>query len=177
MVGCNIGASGGGSDSAQDEGSDSYVEGEGGSRGLNRVWVSDMTRLHVLQRLAEQEPENMFVLGSKEDPFREWGSQVWVTNIDYLLGSGVLEESEDGYSVDTSTSVEEASFDMPDSHDSGVREALRVTTVDSYVEWCGKGALSADEFGREYVEEFYGAHDSQAEYEKSIESYLACEGG
>ncbi|PWV45513.1 hypothetical protein [Nocardiopsis sp. L17-MgMaSL7] len=139
---------------------------------ISRVWVIDTAWTHVLGRILEGDEEGVAVLGGSAQPFEEHGGNVWETNIDFLLDSGLLQEADGQYRVDPSLGMAEAGREISLGGEE-IRDAVMRTLEASPVTWCGEETNGLD-FADAYYTEHYGEFDSKKEYVVSIGKYVEC---
>ncbi|NKZ00632.1 hypothetical protein HGB44_23630 [Nocardiopsis dassonvillei subsp. albirubida] len=123
-------------------------------------WVERQVMLHTLDRmLVENDPEEVLENST--------GSR------DRLFEARILQETEDGYTV-------ELDYDEWRTEEVGpisrIDAALANATEFNEVTWCGE-TVNGEDFVDAYVEEFWETLDSHEEYTASIADYVDCGDG
>lgn len=143
--------------------------GEIESENLSRTWLNFTYDLYLLDRLIEEHRHEDYILGSEDSPYvtDEDERVVSVTNFDFLEESGVVDEVQDGYSVNTDVDLGEAVERDPEVRVS-VKAVLSNTVSYGEMDWCE----TTPSISRSYGNTFHGAHKSQDEAREHMIKFI-----
>ncbi|MFF8767070.1 MULTISPECIES: hypothetical protein [Nocardiopsis] len=135
-------------------------EGSPPADSVSRFWVEREAMVRTLDRmLAENGPEEVVAdIGGSRDR---------------LLDSGILRQTEDGYTVELDKDAwSTEGVDGTSRIDDALIDAMEANEVT----WCGE-PVSGDEFVDAYMDEFWETLDTHEEYTASIADYVDCGDG
>lgn len=127
---------------------------------LSRTWLNFTYDLYLLDRLIEEHGHEDYIFGSEDSPYvtDEDGRVVSVSNFDFLEESGVVDEVQGGYSVNTDVDLGEAVERDPEVRVS-VKTVLSNTVSYGEMDWCE----TTHSISQSYGNTFHGSHNSQDE--------------
>ncbi|ASU56259.1 hypothetical protein [Nocardiopsis dassonvillei] len=135
-------------------------EGSPPADSVSLFWVEREAMVRTLDRmLTENGPEEVVAdIGGSRDR---------------LLDSGILRQTEDGYTVELDKDAwSTEGVDGTARIDDALIDAMEANEVT----WCGE-PVSGDEFVDAYMDEFWETLDTHEEYTASITDYVDCEDG
>lgn len=152
-------------------------EEDEGSPSAPLTWVTNTTMQKTILRMVEEENGVLQATGTKEEPYLDnQPSEYYETNFDVLIESGMLAETDNGYTIASEAELGQLPGE-PEVRSSLLASAMGSILRGNEVRWCGDPVRGMD-FTDEYLDTHsnldHRTYETQDEYLESIEDYVDC---